>query len=283
MIKNVTVPAVQARCLLEQVAPLLCLSASRDVPPHVLADGSGLRCPITERVFPYCNGTLDLLGDGLEKTFTQHTLDTSFTAWAYDRFRRRLTRALSVPDFDLEVAHTQEVLQAQNGDAILDLACGQGNFTVEWAKRVGREGLVIGLDISQTMLARAAYHVRRWGLDNVLLIRGDAQQLPFADGVFHKVNCSGGFHQFPDLTRALGEIARISATGAVLTTSTFAERPDDPHVRLKHWLKRRFELHFVPLVWLGKQLTDMGYTGYEWSLPGGWFGYASARKAGRGA
>jgi ubiquinone/menaquinone biosynthesis C-methylase UbiE len=282
MIKNVTVPAVRARCLLEQVAPLLCLTTARDVPPQVLADGSGLRCPITERVFPYCNGILDLLGNGLEKTFTQHTLDTSFTAWTYDRFRGRLTRVLSVPDFDLEVARTQKVLQAQNGDVILDLACGQGNFTVEWAGRVGREGLVIGLDISQAMLARAAYHVRRRGLDNVLLIRGDAQQLPFADGVFHKVNCSGGFHQFPDLTRALSEIARVSATGAVLTTSTFAERPDDPHVRLKHWLKRRFELHFVPLVWLGEQLTDMGYTGYEWSLPGGWFGYASARKAGRG-
>ncbi len=144
MIKNVTVPAVRARCLLEQVAPLLCLTTARGVPPQVLADGSGLRCPITERVFPYCNGILDLLGNGLEKTFTQHTLDTSFTAWTYDRFRGRLTRVLSVPDFDLEVARTQKVLQARNGDVILDLACGQGNFTVEWAGRVGREGLVIG-------------------------------------------------------------------------------------------------------------------------------------------
>jgi ubiquinone/menaquinone biosynthesis C-methylase UbiE len=283
MSTNMTVPAVQARCLLERITPLLRLPTAHDMPPQVLADGSGLRCPITERIFPYRNGVLDLLGDGLEKTFTQHILDTSLTAWAYDRFRGWITPTLSVPDFDLEVAHTQEVLQAQNGDVILDLACGQGNFTVEWARRVGREGLVIGLDISGAMLTRAAYHVRRRGLDNVLLIRGDAQQLPFADGVFHKVNCSGGFHQFPDLTQALGEIARVSATGAVLTTSTFAEGPDDPHVRLKHRLKRRLELHFVPLVWLGEQLTAMGYTGYEWSLPGGWFGYASARKAIRDA
>jgi hypothetical protein len=43
-------------------------------------------------------------------------------------------------------------------------------------------------------------------------------------------------------------------------------------------MKRRFDLHFVPLVWLGEQLAALGYTDYERSLPGGWFGYTSARK-----
>jgi len=38
-----------------------------------------------------------------------------------------------------------------------------------------------------------------------------------------KVNCSGGFHQFPDLPHAWREIARVSVGGAVLTASTFAE------------------------------------------------------------
>ena len=279
-------PADRARRLLERAAPLLRLPTAPDRPPKVLPDGSGLRCPVTGRTFPYRDGVLDLLGDSLEKTFTQHTLDTSFTAWAYDRFRGWITRALNVPDFPEEVAQTQQMLQAQAGDTVLDLACGQGNFTVEWAKRVGpeacpepgRRGLVIGLDISRALLARAAYHVNRWGLDNVLLIRGDAHQLPFADGCLSKVNCSGGFHQFPGLPQALREIARVSVEGAVLTASTLAEGPDDPHAGIKRWMKRRFDLHFVPLVWLGEQLVALGYTDYEWSLPGGWFGYTSARK-----
>ncbi|TEU18683.1 MAG: methyltransferase domain-containing protein, partial [Anaerolineales bacterium] len=170
----------QALRLLERAALLLRFPTSPDRPPEVLSDGSGLRCPVTGRFFPYRGGVLDLLGDSLEKTFTQHTLDTSFTAWVYDRFRGPLTRLLNSPDFPVEVATIQRVLQAQAGNTVLDLACGQGNFTVEWAKRVGPEGLVIGLDISRALLARAAYHVNRWGLDNVLLIRGDAHQLPFA-------------------------------------------------------------------------------------------------------
>jgi ubiquinone/menaquinone biosynthesis C-methylase UbiE len=161
---------------------------------------------------------------------------------------------------------------------VLDLACGHGNFTVEWAKRVGPDGLVIGLDLSPAMLMRAAEHVNRWGLDNVLLIRGDAHHLPLIASCVHKVNCSGGFHQFPDLPQALREIARVSTPGATLTASTFAEGSDDHHSRTKRWLKQRFALHFVPLGQLGEQLAALGYDEYTWSLPGGWFGYTSAKK-----
>lgn len=190
------------------------------------------------------------------KLVTSIGISAGLAYWAYQRARQAITHPAVV------------------------LACGQGNFTVEWAKRAGSDGMVIGLDYSLAMLARAAYHVSRWGVDNVLLIYGDAHALPFADGVLHKVNCSGGFHQFPDLPQALREIARVSAPGAVLTTSTFAEGVNDPHAGFKHWLKRAFELHFVPLAPIGEQLAALGYTDYTWSLPGnGWFGYAAARKS----
>jgi len=283
--RSVQVPAAmpsdRARLLLERAAPLLRLPTSLGRPPEVLPDGSGLRCPATGRIYPYRNGVLDVLGDSLEKTMTQHILDTPFTAWFYDRFRAWITRMLGVPDFAEEVAQIDQRLQVRAGDTILDLACGHGNFTVEWAKRVRPEGLLIGLDISAAMLARAADHVSRWGLANVLLTRGDAHHLPLVDDCLHKVNCSGGFHQFPDLRQALCEISRVSAEEAVLTASTLSEGPDDRRPRVKRWMKRRFELHFVPLVWLGEELAALGYTDYEWSLPGGWFGYASARKTKR--
>ena len=275
----INVPIDRARLLLDRIAPLLRLSGSPDQTPEVLSDGAGLRCPVTGRVYPYRNGILDLLPGEQSKTFTQRALDTPLTAWAYDRFRETITSALNSPDFAAEVAMAQSVLQVQSGDVILDLACGQGNFTVEWAKRVGPAGLVIGLDYSWPMLRRAAYHIHRWGLGNVLLIHGDAHHLPFADSALTKVNCSGGFHQFPDLPQALREIARVSGSGAILTTSSFAEGPDDPRAVLKRWLKRRFDLHFVPLVEMGEQLQACGYGAYEWSLPGsGWFGYTSACK-----
>ena len=270
--------AARAVDLLTRATPLLRLATSPDRPPEVLPDGSGLRCAGTGRMYPYVDGVLDLLPADVTLTETQHVLNTPLSAWAYDTLRNRLMRFLGLPSFPAEVAAIQHHLQADAGDTILDLACGHGNFTIEWAKRVGAAGLIIGLDISGPMLARAAEHARQWDLANVLLIRGDALRLPFADNAFPKVNCSGGFHQLPDLPLALQEIARVSSPTAVLTASTFAEGQDDQFAALKRWLKRTYALHFVPLAPLGEQLASLGYHDYQWSLPGGWFGYSSAHK-----
>ena len=264
--------------LLTRAAPLLRLPTAPDQTPEVLTDGSGLRCPVTGRVYLYRDGVLDLLDTEVTLTETQHVLNTPLTAWFYDRFRDVLMRLFGLPDFAAEVATTQMKLLAGPGDTILDLACGHGNFTVEWAKRVGPGGLIIGLDISPAMLGRAAARINNWSLENVLLIRGDAMRLPLADSRFTKVNCSGGFHQFPNLQQAVCEIARVSAPGAILTASTFAEGPDDQRIGIKRWLKRRFALHFVPLDLLGQQLAAVDFSNYAWSLPGGWFGYLSARR-----
>ena len=112
----------------------------------------------------------------------------------------------------------------------------------------------------------------------MLLIHGDAHNLPIASGAVRRVNCSGGFHAFPDLPRALREIARISAPGAALTASMFAENPEHQCPRLREWLRVRLGLHFVPLLWLGEQLEALGYGQYTWSPPKSGFGYASAVK-----
>lgn len=275
---TVSAQATYAYELLTRAAPLIRLPTAPDQPPEVLADGSGVRCPISGRIFPYQNGVLNLLIASPALTVTQHTLNTPFTAWAYDRFRGALLRLAGAPDFPHEFAATQALLNVQQGDMVLDLACGHGNFTVAWAQQAGPEGLVIGLDISPAMLARAAVRVQASGVRNVLLVRGDAHRLPFADESLAKVNCSGGFHQLPALPQALCEIARISQPGAMLTASTFGEQPGDPQRSFKGWLRQRFGLHFVPLVQLGEQLAALGYSDYGWSLPGGWFGYTAARK-----
>ncbi|HTR71782.1 MAG TPA: methyltransferase domain-containing protein [Mycobacteriales bacterium] len=73
------------------------------------------------------------------------------------------------------------------------------------------------------MLRRAATRVRELGMDNIVLVHGDAHQLPIADRSVDRVNCSGGLHAFPDLPRALREIERVARPGARLTASTFAQ------------------------------------------------------------
>lgn len=269
----------QPEHLLQRASALIRLPSSPEQIPEVMSGGSGLRCPVTGTEFAYRDGILELLPNDGPRTISQRSLDTTFTAWAYDRTRESILKLAGLPDFQSEVGNISSRLQLQAGDAVIDLACGHGNFTMEWARSVGADGLVIGLDISRSMLARAAARIGRSHATNVLLIHGDAQTLPIGSGSVRRVNCSGGFHAFPDLPRALREIARISAPGAVLTASMFAEDPHHQHPRLREWLRVTLGLHFVPLLWLGEQLRALRYMEYTWTVPKGGFGYVSAVKA----
>jgi ubiquinone/menaquinone biosynthesis C-methylase UbiE len=226
------------------------------------------------------DGFVETLPADTPRTIAQRSLDTRFTAWGYDRLREHALCIAGFSSFAAEVSLVASHLQPARGDVVLDLACGQGNFTVEWARRVGSEGLVLGVDYSRAMLRRAVSRVGAAGLTNIVLIHGDAHRLPLATNAIKLVNCSGGFHAFPNLPRALAEIARVSVPGATLTASSFAERPLDRWARQKRWMNRLFSVHFVPLDWLGEQLEAIGYHNYEWIAHRGGIAYTSATLSG---
>jgi len=224
------------------------------------------------------DGILDLMGEGPARRGAQLSLDHASLAWFYDRFRHGLiARVAGIPDFASECQRFQKELDLQPRDVVLDLACGHGNFTVALAERVGPGGLVIGVDISRAMLRRAVSRVRRARLENVLLVWGDAHDLPIADRSLAKLNCAGGFHSLPDLPKALAELARVSVPGARLNALSFAAGEDDRHAKLKQWLHNRFGAHFVPLDLLRRELEDVGFEEYRAYMNGSWVGYASAR------
>ena len=77
------------------------------------------------------------------------------------------------------------VLQAaavQNGDAVLDVACGTGILAREAVKRVGASGSVVGIDINEGMLAVA----RRKAAD-ISWKAAPAENLPFDARSFDRV------------------------------------------------------------------------------------------------
>ncbi|MFT4034383.1 MAG: methyltransferase domain-containing protein [Patulibacter sp.] len=104
------------------------------------------------------------------------------------------------------------------GDTALDIACGPGNTTRRLAGTVGHEGLVIGLDYAEGMLARA---VRDTAQGNVAYLRGDAEQLPLLDCTVDLVSCFGALYMFADPGAAIEEMVRVLRPGgriALLTT-----------------------------------------------------------------
>ena len=68
-------------------------------------------------------------------------------------------------------------LRLRPGDTVLDLACGTGLNFPYVREGIGEQGLLIGLDYSQGMLAKARKKAQRRGWENVRLIQADAGTL----------------------------------------------------------------------------------------------------------
>ena len=103
-----------------------------------------------------------------------------------------------------------EMLRISPGDAVLDVACGPGNFTRAFAGAAGDGAVVVGLDASRTMLAQAA---RERPSGSIAWIRGSATELPFRDGTFDAVCCFAALYLIEEPLRAVEEIARVLAPG----------------------------------------------------------------------
>ena len=87
---------------------------------------------------------------------------------------------------------------------------------------------MVGIDVSQTMLARAVEDSRASGLANIAYVRGDAEELPFLDNSFDAVCCFAAFHLFRDPWRALDRMTAVLTPGgriAIFTTARHRTAP----------------------------------------------------------
>ena len=144
------------------------------------------------------DGYLDLLDRELESTGrTQDLMTSSFVPRIYERWWRpalaRAVKGLTGPGMSEEVRIARLLMGLEPGDSVLDLACGPGNFSREFAVVVGEAGLVVGVDASRTMLRRGAGDLAASRLANVALVRGDAEALPFRDASFDAACCFATF------------------------------------------------------------------------------------------
>ena len=88
---------------------------------------------------------------------------------------------------------------------ILDLGCGIGFWTIEFAMR-GFSNLTAA-DLTQQALAITAQRLQLYG-GHADLSQQNAEQLEFADNSFDHVNCQGVIHHTPNTEKTVSEIAR---------------------------------------------------------------------------
>lgn len=111
-----------------------------------------------------------------------------------------------------EVEIVSSLVGLEPGGVYLDLGCSAGLYTRELADRLDERGVVVGVDISPSMLKEAARRSRNMG-PSVALARADVHNLPFADEAFSGAVCGGTLNELGDPARALRETRRVLKPG----------------------------------------------------------------------
>ena len=132
----------------------------------------------------------------------------------------------------------------------LDVGCGEGILTLQWADRLG-DRPVVGLDLPDPKL-ESEWRTRE--RPNLRFVAGRAEELPFASGEFDLVAAIETLEHVPEPEQTLAEMARV-ASGHLLVSvpreplwrvlnvmrGAYVRDLGNTPGHLNHWSRRDFE------------------------------------------
>lgn len=132
---------------------------------------------------------------------------------------------------------TQEPLK------VLDVACGTADFTIEIAQKVAKGSEVIGVDISEGMMAVGREKIKKAGVSAELLV-ADCEDLPYADNTFDRISVGFGVRNFEHLELGLSQMCRVLTPGGKLVILELSV-PSNAFIR---WCYKLYFLKILPAI-----------------------------------
>jgi arsenite methyltransferase len=101
----------------------------------------------------------------------------------------------------------------KEGDVVLDLGSGAGFDSFLAARKVGKTGKVIGVDMTPEMIAKATANAKAGKYDNVEFLLGDIEALPLPDNSVDVAISNCVINLVPDKEKVFRELNRVLRPG----------------------------------------------------------------------
>lgn len=116
------------------------------------------------------------------------------------------------------------------GSTVIDVGCGCGATTVEFARAVGPSGRVIGIDVSVPMLGRARERLREF--DYATCLEGDAAEIPLRDLEAELIVSRFGVMFFGDPVAAFANLRSALVPGGRMRFACWRPIDENPWLRI---------------------------------------------------
>ncbi len=126
----------------------------------------------------------------------------------------------------------------KGGEKVLDVATGKGASLFPSVDKVGRNGEVIGIDISEGMAHETNLEIQRKCLQNAKVMVMDAEKLEFVSGTFDHILCGFGLFFFPNYKAALAEFRRVLKSKGRFSFTTFLNKSDEKFMWFRELVKK---------------------------------------------
>lgn len=144
----------------------------------------------------------------------------------------------SLPDEAVEsfagVANPFALRKLSKGERVVDVGSGAGFDSLVAADQVGPTGKVIGVDMTEEMLAKSRSTAAKLGLANVEFRAGLAEDLPVEDGWADVVISNGVINLCADKKAVLSEIFRVLRPGGRLQFADIANGKSVPETAMRN-------------------------------------------------
>ncbi|MGN6217712.1 MAG: class I SAM-dependent methyltransferase [Solirubrobacterales bacterium] len=96
-----------------------------------------------------------------------------------------VSRLYPVPGYPQQAQRRRAIraLQLRPGDTVVDLACGTGQNFPLIERAIGPGGRIVGVDLTDAMLAQAERRIEHSGWSNISLVQADAADYAFPAGI----------------------------------------------------------------------------------------------------
>ena len=118
-------------------------------------------------------------------------------------------KALSEANLGLGCGNPTALGEIREGMVVLDLGSGAGFDCFLAAKKVGRKGKVIGVDMTSAMVAKAKRNAAKYGFTNVEFRSGEIEDLPVEDNSIDVIMSNCVINLSPDKPGVFAEAHRV--------------------------------------------------------------------------